>query len=60
MLWSIIIDSCQKGVSADQSHLTVSRAKVQQLIEVMCFKVIHWPVFGFNWSEAQVHNEKAI
>ena len=34
---------------------------IVQLIEVMCFfKVICWPVVGFNWLQAQVHNERAI
>ena len=48
-----------KRVSADQCHLTVSWAQ-KQLIELMCFlKVICWPVVGFNWLQAQVHNRKA-
>ena len=50
----------KRGIGWPVSQLTVSRAKVQQLIEVMCFKAIHGPVFGFNWSQAQVRNEKAI
>ena len=34
MLW--LIDSCQSKVSADQYHVTISRAQVE-LIEVACF-----------------------
>ena len=51
-----------KKASADQCHLAVLRAQfIVQLIEVTCFfQVICWPVVGFNWLQAQVHNEKVI
>ena len=45
MLWSV--DSCQNRVSADQYHLTVSRAQVP--IEVKYFlEVIRWQVNSFQ------------
>ena len=32
-----------------------------KIIEVTCFFiVIRSPIIDFNWSQAQVHNEKAI
>ena len=30
-------DTCQNKVSADQYQVTISRAQVEQLIEVKCF-----------------------
>ena len=42
MLWSI--DSCQNKVSADQYHLTVSRAQVLTHRVQVFFEVIHWQV----------------
>ena len=41
MLW--LIDSCQNRTSADQYHLTVSRAQVEYL-----FDVIRWQVTSFQ------------
>ena len=29
--------TCQKKISADQYHVTISQAKVLELIKVMCF-----------------------
>ena len=49
-----------KKASADQCHVTVSRAQVYKSLRWPVFKVIRWPVVGFTWSQAQVHNEKAI
>ena len=46
MLWSI--DSCQNGVSADQCHLTVSRAKVSTHRGQVFFEVIRWQGTGFQ------------
>ena len=46
MLWSI--DSCQNGVSADQCHLTVSRAKVSTHRGQVFFEVIHRQVTSFQ------------
>ena len=42
MLWSI--DSCQNKVSADQYHLTVSRAQVLTHRGQVFFEVIRWQV----------------
>ena len=50
MLWSIMdnihgsIDSCQIKVSADQYHLTVSRAQVSTHPGRVLFEVIRWQV----------------
>ena len=41
MLWSV--DSCQNRVSADQYHLTISRAQV-----LTHWEVIHWRVTSFQ------------
>ena len=47
MLWSI--DSCQNKVSADQYHLTVSRAQVStHRGQVFFFEVIRWQGTGFQ------------
>ena len=46
MLWSI--DSCQNGVSADQCHLTVSRAKVSTHRGQVFFEVIRRQVTSFQ------------
>ena len=42
MLWSI--DSCQNRVSADQCHLTLSRAQVSAHRGRVFFEVIRWQV----------------
>ena len=46
MLWSI--DSCQSKVSADQYHLTVSRAQVSTHPGRIFFEVIRWQVTSFQ------------
>ena len=46
MLWSI--DSCQNKVSADQYHLTVSRAQVSTHRGQVFFEVIRWQVTSFQ------------
>ena len=46
MLWSI--DSCQNRISADQHHLTVSRAQVSTHRGGVFFKVIRWQVTCFQ------------
>ena len=46
MLWSI--DSCQKRVSADQYHLTVSRVQVSTHRGRVFFEVIPWQVTSFQ------------
>ena len=46
MLWSI--DSCQNRVSADQYHLTVSRAQVSTRRGRVFFEVIRWQVTSFQ------------
>ena len=46
MLWSI--DSCQNKVSADQYHLTVSRAQVSTHRGRVFFEVIRWQVTSFQ------------
>ena len=46
MLWSI--DSCQNRVSADQYHLTVSRAQVSTHRGRVFFEVIRWQVTSFQ------------
>ena len=46
MLWSI--DSCQNKVSADQYHLTVSRAQVSTHRGQVFFEVIRWQGTGFQ------------
>ena len=46
MLWSI--DSCENGVSADEYHLTVSRAQVSTQRGRVVFKVIRWQVISFQ------------
>ena len=46
MLWSI--DSCQKKVSADQYHLTVSRAYLSTHRGQVFFEVIRWQVTSFQ------------
>ena len=53
MLWSI--DSCQNKVSADQYHLTVSRAQVStHRGQVFFLKLSAYKVLVFKWSKAQV------
>ena len=47
-------------VSADQCHMTVSWAQVYNLLRWRVFKVIRLLVIGLNWSQAQVHDNKAI
>ena len=46
MLWSI--DSCQNRVSADQYHLTVSRAQVSTHQGRVFFEVIRWQCTRFQ------------
>ena len=47
MLWST--DTCQNKVSADQYHVTISRAQVYSLSRFSCFsKVDRWPNGGFS------------
>ena len=46
MFWSI--DSCQNRVSADQYHLTVSRAQVSTHRGRVFFEVIRWQVATFQ------------
>ena len=46
MLWSI--DSCQNRISADQYHLTVSRAQVSTHRGRVFFEVIRWQVATFQ------------
>ena len=46
MFWSI--DSCQNRVSADQYHLTVSRAQVSTHRGQVFFEVIRWQVTSFQ------------
>ena len=46
MLWTI--DSCQNRVSADQDHLTVSRAHVSTHWGQVFFEVIRWQVTSFQ------------
>ena len=46
MLWSI--DSCQNRVSADQYHLTVSRAQVSTHWGRILFEVIRWQFTGYQ------------
>ena len=51
MLWSI--DSCQNKVSADQYHLTVSRAQVSTHGgQVFFLKLSADKVLVFKWSQA--------
>ena len=53
-VWSIMdningsIDSCQNKVSADQYHLTVSRAQVSTHRGQVFFEVIRWQVTSFQ------------
>ena len=49
MLWSI--DSCQNRVSADQYHLSVSRAQVRLKYSL---KLSAGKLLVFKWSQAQV------
>ena len=54
ILWSI--DSCQIRVSADQYHMTTSRAQVG-IVELKCFFFLSWPLtwlWIFIGSRAQV------
>ena len=46
MLWSI--DSCQNKVSADQYHLSESRAQVSTYRGQVFFEVIRWQGTGFQ------------
>ena len=45
MLWSL--DSCQKSMPRPVSH-DCSAGSSALLIEMKCFKVMCWPVVGFN------------
>ena len=63
MLWSIMdfmdnihgsIDSCQNKVSADQYHLTVSRAQVSTHRGRVFLKLSADKLLVFKWSQAQV------
>ena len=56
--WSI--DSCQKGCPLTSVTWLYWGLKCTTHWGDVSFKVIHWPVIGFNWSQAQVHKEKAI
>ena len=50
----------KKGIRCPMSPDCIAGSSVQ-LIEVKCFfNVICWSDVGFNWSQDQVHNEKAI
>ena len=53
MLWSI--DGCQNRASADQYHLTISRAQVSTHLDRIFFEVIRWQITSFKWSQAQVY-----
>ena len=53
MLWSI--DGCQNRASADQYHLTISRAQVSTHLDRIFFEVIRWQITSFKWSRAQVY-----
>ena len=54
------LTAVKKGICWPGSPDCITRSSVR-LIEVRCFfKVIRWPVVGFNWSQAQVNNEKTI
>ena len=44
MLWSI--DTCQNKVSADQYHVTISRAQIRTYRGQLFFKVDRWPRTG--------------
>ena len=56
MLWSI--DTCQKKVSADQYHLTISRTQVRphqgQLFFFFFFKLTADQVLVFDWIAGSV------
>ena len=52
MLWSI--DSCQNRVSADQYHLTVSRAQVSTIKVEYFLKLSADNLLVFKWSQAQI------
>ena len=53
MLWSI--DSCQNRVSADQHHLTVSRAQAStHRVWVFFLKLSADKLLVFKWSQAQI------
>ena len=52
MLWST--DSCQNRVSADQHHLTVSRAQVSTHRDRVFLKLSADKLLVFRWSQAQV------
>ena len=52
MLWSI--HSCQNRVSADQYHLTVSRAQVSACRGRVFFKLSADKLLVFKWSQAKV------
>ena len=51
MLWSI--DSCQKRVSADQCHMTVSRANYLLLVLIDCSLNL-FPVFYINSAKQAI------
>ena len=62
MLWSIMdnihlsIDSCQSKISADQYHLTVSRAQVStHRGRVLFLKLSADKLLVFKWSQVQVY-----
>ena len=53
MLWSI--DTCQNKVSADQYHVTISRAQVYNSSRSFVFEVDRWSSAGFSiGSQAHV------
>ena len=52
MLWSS--DSCQNRVSADQHHLTVSRAQVSTHRDRVFLKLSADKLLVFRWSQAQI------
>ena len=56
--WSI--DNCQNRVSADQYHLTVSRAQVSTYQGRVFFEAIRWQFTRFQWSQAHFLNSYQI
>ena len=53
ILWSI--NSCQNGVSAGQSYMTLSRAQLPTYRGHMFFEVSTDQLLAFNWSQSQVY-----
>ena len=54
MLWSIIIDSCQNRVSADQYHITVLQTQVSSRRGCVFLKLSADKLLVFNLSQAQL------